>query len=148
MPDILHRIAIKSSPAAAFKALATLPGLAGWWTGDTTGDARPGGIIHFQFGDRGFIDMKVRDSEPGARVLWEVAGGPDAWIGTTVAFDLAQDGDHTIVLFRHQGWPAPSDFMHHCSTKWAMFLMSLKASLETGDGRPFPNDVHISNKGD
>ncbi len=38
--------------------------------------------------------------------------------------------------------------MHHCSTKWAMFLMSLKAFVETGRGAPFPNDVHISNKGD
>ena len=38
--------------------------------------------------------------------------------------------------------------MHHCSTKWAMFLMSLKSLVETGTGAPFPNDVHISNKGD
>jgi len=34
--------------------------------------------------------------------------------------------------------------MHHCSTKWATFLMSLKALMESGKGRPFPEDVLIS----
>jgi hypothetical protein len=37
--------------------------------------------------------------------------------------------------------------MHHCSTKWATFLMSLKGLIETGNGAAFPNDVHIG-KGD
>ena len=35
--------------------------------------------------------------------------------------------------------------MHHCSTKWAIFLMSLKSLLETGKGAPHPNDVKIDN---
>jgi hypothetical protein len=34
--------------------------------------------------------------------------------------------------------------MHHCSTKWGTFLMSLKRLLETGEGAPDPRDVHIS----
>lgn len=148
MPDILHRIAIKAQPSRTFQALATRPGLGRWWTGDTTGDEQVGGVIHFRFGDRGFIDMKVRERAADARVGWEVVGGPDAWIGTSVAFDLAADEGDTIVMFSHRGWKEPSEFMHHCSTKWATFLMSLKASVETGHGAPFPNDMHISNRGD
>ena len=35
--------------------------------------------------------------------------------------------------------------MSHCSTKWATFLMSLKALVETGTGAPHPRDVRISN---
>ena len=35
--------------------------------------------------------------------------------------------------------------MHHCSTKWATFLMSLKPLVETGAGAPAPRDVQISN---
>lgn len=34
--------------------------------------------------------------------------------------------------------------MSHCSTKWATFLMSLKALDETGSGAPDPRDVKIS----
>ena len=33
--------------------------------------------------------------------------------------------------------------MHHCSTKWAIFLMSLKSLVETGKGSPGPDDVRI-----
>ena len=81
-----------------------------------------------------------------ADVLWQVLEGPAEWIGTKVSFDLKQDGDFTIVLFKHQGWKEPVEFMHHCSTKWAIFLMSLKSLVETGKGAPDPNDVKIDNR--
>jgi len=35
--------------------------------------------------------------------------------------------------------------MHHCSTKWALFLMSLKSLVENGQGAPHPHDVKIDN---
>jgi uncharacterized protein YndB with AHSA1/START domain len=35
MLDILHRVGIKSSPDAVYRALTTLDGLAGWWTRNT-----------------------------------------------------------------------------------------------------------------
>jgi hypothetical protein len=58
--------------------------------------------------------------------------------------DLRQDGVYTIVLFEHRGWAEPVEFMNHCSTKWAVFLLSLKQLLETGHGSPDPDDVPIS----
>jgi len=88
--------------------------------------------------------MKVAELEPGRLVRWDVVGGPEEWIGTSVQWDLRQDGDYTIVLFTHEGWREPVEFMHHCSTKWATFLMSLKQFLETGEGAPAPRDMKIS----
>ncbi len=144
MADILHRIGATATPDQVYDALTTLDGLAGWWTTDTTGDAAPGGTIKFRFGEAGGFDMKVLDLRPHARVEWEVTDGPEEWIGTTVDFKLRQDGDYTIVLFKHQGWQEPVEFMHHCSTKWGTFLMSLKSLVETGEGAPAPRDVQIS----
>ena len=66
-------------------------------------------------------------------------------VGTTGSFDLKQEGDYAIILFKHQGWRAPVEFMYHCSTKWATFLLSLKSLVETGKGAPSPNDVRIDN---
>ena len=43
-----------------------------------------------------------------------------------------------MLLFTHAGWREPVEFMDHCSTKWASFLLGLKARLEAGDGTPFP----------
>ena len=46
MPDILHKVGIKSSSLDdVYKALTTLEGLCGWWTTDTQGDSKVGGVI-------------------------------------------------------------------------------------------------------
>lgn len=143
MVDILHKVGIKSSSRdAVYQALSTLDGLSGWWTTDTKGKTDIGGIIEFRFGAGG-IDMKVRELQPEKRVLWEVVDGPSEWIGTTVSFDLRQEADWTIILFKHEGWKEPVEFMHHCTTKWGVFLLSLKALLETGNGLPAPNDIKL-----
>jgi len=144
MVNILHRIGIETvSPDDVFAALTTLDGLAGWWARDTTGDPEPGGVIAFRFGPGGF-DMKVVEQVPGKHVLWEVVDGPDEWIGTEVSWELTQAEGFTIILFEHRGWAEPVEFMYHCSTKWATFLLSLKELLETGAGRPDPDDLKIS----
>ena len=146
MADIVHRVGIKSAdPAATFGALTRLDGLAGWWTEDTRGDGAVGGQVRFTFGENGFFLMTILELQPGKLVRWEVADGPEEWIGTTVRFDLRQEDGYTIVLFTHAGWAEVVEFMHHCSTKWALFLMSLKAWVESGSGEPFPRDVKIDN---
>lgn len=127
MVDILHRIATAtSSPDAVYQALSTRDGLAAWWTTETTGNTEVGGVIQFRF-DAGGFDMKVVELEPSVRVRWEVIDGPEEWLGTTVNFDLTQDGDWTVVNFTHADWKEPVEFMYHCSTKWATFLLSMKA---------------------
>jgi len=149
--DILHRVGIKSSLDGVYKALATREGLAAWWALKTQGESKVGGVIQFRFdaggAEIGGFDMKVLELRPSRRVLWEVVDGPAEWIGTKVSFDLKQSGDHTIVMFKHQGWKEQVEFMHHCSTKWAIYLMSLKSLAETGTGKPNPNDTHISGDG-
>jgi len=146
MPDILHRVGIRSeTPKATFAALATIDGLARWWTADTQGESEPGGEIRFRFGPSGGFAMKVLALDADRRVLWQVVDGPAEWIGTRIGFDLKREDDYTIVLFKHEGWKAPVEFMSHCSTKWATFLLSLKSLVETGKGTPHPNDIPIDN---
>jgi uncharacterized protein YndB with AHSA1/START domain len=144
MFDILHRVGINASPGDVYRALTTLDRLADWWTLQTDGQPEAGGVIHFRFGDVGFFDMKVLELDPEKRVRWEVTAGPEEWIGTKVIWDLSPEGAGTTIRFKQQGWRQPVDFMHHCSTKWAIYLMSLKSLLETGKGAPYPNDVRIS----
>lgn len=147
MADILHRVGIKSSLDEVYKALATREGLAGWWTDDVLGESRVGGALRFRFSaggkEIGCFGMTVLELQPGRRVAWHVVDGPAEWVGTKISFDLEQAGDFAIVLFKHQGWQEPVAFMHHCSTKWALFLMSLKSLVETGKGTPNPEDTKI-----
>lgn len=146
MPDILHKVGIKtSSPQEAFLALTRPEGLGAWWTQDVRVDDISGKQIRFTFGDAGFFVMKVLDQVPGKQVEWEVMDGPEDWIGTRITFDISQAGDYTIVMFKHAGWREQSEAMHHCSTKWAVFLLSLKSLLETGKGQAHPHDLKIDN---
>jgi hypothetical protein len=145
MTDIHHRVGVRSpSTDAVYTALSTLDGLSGWWTRDTTGDPAVGGTIEFRFGEDGF-DMEVIESTQGEHVRWSVTAGPPEWIGTTVDWRLSWSDGFTIVRFIHEGWAEPVEFMAHCSTKWAVFLLSLKALVETGSGCPAPDDVRIDN---
>jgi uncharacterized protein YndB with AHSA1/START domain len=144
MADILHQVGVAhASTDQVYEALSTLDGLSGWWTEKTTGDTEPGGVIQFRFGPGG-IDMQVLELDPGRLVRWQVLDGPPEWVGTTVRFDLSQDGDYAMVLFKHEGWREPVEFMHHCSTKWATFLISLKQLVETGEGTPDPRDLKVT----
>jgi uncharacterized protein YndB with AHSA1/START domain len=135
--NTLHKVGINSSsPDKVYRALTTREGLAGWWTTDTHGESnKVGGVIEFRFRGGGF-DMKVLELQPAKRVLWEVIAGPDEWIGTKVSFDIRQEGDWTLVFFKQQGWKEPVEFMHHCSTKWGVFLLS-------GKGAPYPDEIKL-----
>jgi len=147
--DILHKVGIKASLEDAYKAVATREGVAGWWTNDVRGESKAGGTLEFRFTaggvDIGGVEVKVLELHPADLVLWEVVDGPAEWIGTTIRFELKQEDGYAIVLFKHQGWKEPVEFMHHCSTKWAIFLMSLKSLVETGKGAPSPDDIKIDN---
>ena len=146
MPDILHRVGIHAPLAEVYAAITTPAGLCGWWTTDTRGESRVGGRIEFTFKNHDArFDTEVLELDPSERVLWKVVGGPAEWLGTRIRFELAEDGDYTVVLFKHEGWKEPVEFMHHCSTKWGVFLLSLKELVETGKGRPYPDDVKIDN---
>jgi len=146
MADILHRIGIKSaSLEEVYLALTTKSGLAGWWTNNTVGEgSKPGNVLKFRFAAGGF-DIKVTRLTDLSYIDWEVVEGPDEWVGTTIAWELKKDNDYIIVLFKHLNWKEPVEFMHHCSTKWAIFLMSLKSLIETGKGAPEPEDQKIDN---
>lgn len=138
MADIRHRVGIKASAAKVYQALSTIEGLRHWWISDTAGETRRGGVILF-----GFSDMKVVKSLPNKLVQWRCVRGPEEWVGTEVTFELKRKLNQTFVIFTHAHWKKPVEFMHHCSTKWAVFLLSMKSWLERGEGRPAPYDVKI-----
>jgi uncharacterized protein YndB with AHSA1/START domain len=138
MADILHRVGIDAPSSKVFEAISTVAGLRGWWTAEASGDAGNGGLIDF-----GFCEMKVTTSKPNELIQWRCTRGPDDWVNTEVSFRLISKEGQTFVLFKHANWKQQVEFMHHCSTKWAVFLLSLKDWIERGEGRPAPRDVKI-----
>lgn len=143
MADIIHRVGITGSASEVYSLVTTDEGLSRWWTTDTSGAGEVGSIIKFRFDGEG-PDFVVTEKQTDSIVRWRHSGNmPEPWVGTEISFHLTTDGKQTFVRFTHSNWKEPSDFMAHCSTKWAIFLMSLKEAIETGNGNPYPNDVQI-----
>ena len=143
MAEINHRVGIAGSIEDIYSALSTDEGLSRWWTTDTTGAGEEGSIIQFRFGGGG-PDFQVAELQKNKLVRWKHSGSmPEDWMGTEISFELSQNDNEVVVRFRHSNWKQATDFLAHCSTKWARFLMSLKDAIETGKGQPYPDDVHI-----
>ncbi|HWJ92602.1 MAG TPA: SRPBCC domain-containing protein, partial [Flavisolibacter sp.] len=148
--NIIHRIGIKAAPDKVYKAIATIQGLSNWWTKETEGEEKAGGRITFTFRDekggiKGQMVMQVEELDPGKNVSWRCVEGPDEWVGTGVTFDLSQQDGQTIIIFGHRNWREAVEFTAHCSMKWAVFMMSLRDYVETGKGKPSPDDIKIDN---
>jgi uncharacterized protein YndB with AHSA1/START domain len=142
MPNILHRVGIPGPADAVYQAIATPEGLSRWWVTGTTGTSKVGGVIKFRQEGGGF-DMRIDELTPNRLVRWTCVGGPPEWVGTGITFKLSSTDTETVVLFTHANWKEEVEFMHHCSTKWATFLLSLKSLLERDEGRPLPYAVKI-----
>lgn len=149
MIDIIHRIGIKAPATEVYQAIASVEGVASWWTRETMGESKVGGTIHVTFRDEGVVkgsmDMEVLELSPAKEVRWRVTAGPPEWVGTDVTFSLSQDGEYTVVLFGHRHWREAVEFTAHCSMKWATFLLSLRDLVENGTGSPSPGDLKIDN---
>jgi uncharacterized protein YndB with AHSA1/START domain len=148
--DIIHRIGIKAPLSKVYEAVSTAKGIAGWWSEETTGESRLGGAITSVFHspdgrEIGRMDYELTTLNPDKAVHWRFKAGPPEWIGTDVTFDLSRDGDQTLIVFGHRNWREAVEFTAHCSMKWATFLLSLRELVETGKGRPSPDDRKIDN---
>lgn len=150
MVDIIHRIGIKSPVNQVYTALTSLDGLAQWWTEEVLGDGRIGGKIEFRFRTKsgellGGMVMEVQELNAPENVRWRCVEGPPEWVGTDITFHLSEQDNQTIVLFGHRNWREAVESTYHCSMKWATFLLSLREYVETGKGKPSPNDLKIDN---
>lgn len=150
MVDIIHRVGIRAPISRVYEAVATVQGVAGWWSEEANGVSEPGGRIDINFRAAsgevlGGMEMVVTTLTPDNEVRWRFEAGPQEWIGTDAVFNLSQDGEYTVVRFGHLNWREQVEFTAHCCTKWATFLLSLKDFVETGQGRPAPHDLKIDN---
>ena len=150
MVNIVHRIGFKTQAEKVYKAISTIEGLSNWWTNDVAGEEKVDGKINFTFRTSagevlGTMMMQIKNLTASSEVRWLCIEGPEEWIGTEVTFELSQQGEQTILIFGHRNWREEVEFTAHCSMKWAIFMLSLKQLVETGKGKPSPDDIKIDN---
>lgn len=139
MTTILLRVPVDADPVTVYEAVSTPEGVNGWWSNHTDGPGGEGSTMKVAFPDAPItFDFTVAEEVPEKRVAWRCDSGPPEWVGTTVSFDVENDGDgNTSVLFAHDGWATTNESFPFIAYSWAQILPRLKKLAETGERAPF-----------
>jgi uncharacterized protein YndB with AHSA1/START domain len=140
-PDYARRVAFRSAPERVFEAVATLEGIAGWWTPLVGGSPTRGASVQLRFeGLRERIVLRVDGADRPSSVRWTCVEhtGLEEWAGTRMHFEIAARGDQGSELcFRHEGLAPKLECYETCELGWDHFLGSLAAYVDSGRGEPF-----------
>ena len=143
MAKLCHQVGIAGDTGKVYDALHLPSGLIGWWA--TTADGTPavGNSLNLHFADLATLSFRIEDLAQNERVQLQCVAGPGTWLDSTLTFSLNSADDQVWVHLDHENKTArDADFLYF-STKWPCYLLSLKALIETGTGRPYPNDIKI-----
>jgi uncharacterized protein YndB with AHSA1/START domain len=138
--DVIHMVRrIAAPPSAVFRYL-TESALWARWQGEAAElDATPGGRFTVRMAEGQVVEGEFVTVERDKRVVvtWGWEGHPRMPPGTsTVEFDLASDGDGTLVRITHRGLP-PEDMPLH-RAGWEIFLPRLDIAARGGEPGPMP----------
>jgi uncharacterized protein YndB with AHSA1/START domain len=139
MADIAIQIDTTADPAAAYAALTTTDGVAGWWTTRNQTSGAVGEVDRMWFPDAPMAwELRVDEAVPSKVLARHCVGDPPQWVGTDVRFALepAPQGG-TRVLFDHTGFAQVDEMFRVVTLGWAQMLLRLKQYLDSGQPAPF-----------
>lgn len=107
-------------------------GVAKWWGGkDLTGCSMlPGDEFIIDHPGAHYSKQKVVELIPDKRIVWLVTGSDlswlrkrDEWTGTKMVFELAGNGDRTVLAFMHEGLTPEKECYVRCSQEgWGVVI--------------------------
>ena len=80
---------------------------------------------------------KIEKLEPGKQVVWSCHGEQPEWNGTVLTWDIARDGNATILRFTQGGWKSMSEMYAICNSSWGELMHRLRDYAE--GKRPGPH---------
>ena len=143
MARIKHRVGIVAPPQDVWAALTEAERICGWWSSSADGSSQLGGTLNLGFEGLTKLSFHVIQHQENRLLHLRNMDGPGAWSGSDLAFQLEQGEGQTFLTLNHSNDAASEEDFQFFMTKWPIFLVSLKSYVETGKGRPFPDDIKI-----
>jgi Activator of Hsp90 ATPase homolog 1-like protein len=139
--DYMSTILVKATTNKAFKSINDV---AAWWTENIEGSSEKGNdvfIVHF---GEAFVTMKIVESVPDKRVVWNVTdcylhwlADKKEWKDTRIVFDISAEGDSTRIEFTHVGLTPQVECYDSCVKGWDQYIKdSLSRLINEGKGLP------------
>ena len=85
----------------------------------------------------------IRNLKTNLLVHMECSSGPFPGLGSELHLTLEDANEQVFVTLKHSNEGADDDALLYFSTKWPLYLLSLRDFIETGGGRPYPSDIKI-----
>jgi len=143
MAKVCHQVGVVGDIDEIYRVLHQPAGLTGWWATTADGTPQTGGVLDLHFAGLATLSFRIEDLNENERVGLRCVSGPGPWQGCSLTFSLQQDSDQVWVRLDHENDTASDDDFLYFSTKWPVYLLSLKDLIETGQGRPYPNEAKI-----
>jgi hypothetical protein len=127
MNDFSTAFTVDRTPEEVFAAINDVRS---WWTGDISGGTcAVGDEFTYRYEDVHRSTQRVVELVPDARVVWRVTDAqlsftadPREWIGTEIVFDIAREGEETVVRFTHLGLVPDVECFESCSSAWGHYV--------------------------
>ncbi len=140
---IEQNLQINAPVETAYKAVASLQGIRGWWSKNSAVSESVGGTHHLHFvKEEQTVSMhfEVKELLANERVVWVcTANDNPAWVDTLLTFELEKSGGGVAFRLLHdnfdQSWEGAPPF-EATVQGWGVFLNSLKMYCESGNGQP------------
>ena len=144
MATTRHFIGAKTTPEAMFHALSAPEGLEKWWATSASGEVAVGGTVAMDFGGLVTLTFRYDEIRPSERLILTCIGGFKAWQDTVLTHEIAEKDGQVFLTHIHDRIDGDDpEALTYFSTKWTVYLLSLKAYLETGKGTPFPTETKL-----
>jgi hypothetical protein len=143
MNDFTTAFAVSQTPSMVFDAINNVRG---WWGEDVEGRTdKVGDEFTFRVQDTHYSRIRVIELIPNEKVAWLVLDNhmsfvqdQTEWVGTTISFEIASQGDQTEVRFAHLGLVPQYECFEVCSNAWGSLMRgSLPSLIATGTGQPY-----------
>jgi uncharacterized protein YndB with AHSA1/START domain len=142
--DFRLRVRFDAPREAVYDAAARPGGEAGWWTTDGGVAAEEDALLRLNWRDGDHIVFRLDRLRRPELMEWSCVEQrdrnlprADEWVGTTLRFGFAEEGEGTVLDFVHVGLSATLECFEICRPGWEFFLRSSLAGLvDSGVGRP------------
>ena len=143
MSKVKHRVGIEGSIESIYECFTTNDGLAGWWATSASGVAEVGSNIELEFSGLAVLCFKYENLSVNDMVSLQCVSGPGPWQDSSLQFELQKSEQQIFVTLTHENKNSSEGDFLYFSTKWPIYLLSLKELIEAGRGRPYPQDIKI-----
>jgi len=144
MERTIHFIGAKCTKEEMFNAISKPSGLQKWWATRVEGIVGIGETLFLTFDNLTTLKFKYDEIVPNEKLVLTCFDSFKSWDKTQLVFEIVEKNNQVFLTQTHQNInPRDIESLAYFSSKWTVYLLSLKKYLETGIGTPYPNETKL-----